>query len=123
MRKIIDIKLNNNDEIFIKQKIESKYKNNELLFKYDNESIKISINKDNIIMQKENNESLLTFNFMESKKTDCKYFIKELNFYIDTKVLTNKLLIEENKIYIEYELWLQDEYSGKFIYEINIKEM
>lgn len=123
MRKIIDIKLNNNDEIFIKQNIESKYKNNELLFKYDNESIKININKDNIIMQKENNESLLTFNFIESKKTDCKYFIKELNFYIDTKVLTNKLLFEENKIYIEYELWLQDEYSGKFIYEINIKEM
>ena len=123
MTKIIDIKLNNNDEMFIKQNIESKYKNNELLFKYDNESIKISINKDNIIMQKENNESLLTFNFIENKKTDCKYFIKELNFYIDTKVLTNKLLIEENKIYIEYELWLQDEYSGKFIYEINIKEM
>ena len=123
MEKIIDIKLNNNDEIFIKQNIESKYKNNELLFNYDNESIKISINKNNIIMQKENNESLLTFNFIESKKTDCKYFIKELNFYIDTKVLTNKLLIEENKIYIEYELWLQDEYSGKFIYEINIKEM
>ena len=123
MEKIIDIKLNNNDEIFIKQTIESKYNNNELLFNYDNDTIKISINKNNIIMQKENNESLLTFNFIESKKTDCKYFIKELNFYIDTKVLTNKLLIEENKIYIEYELWLQDEYSGKFIYEINIKEM
>lgn len=123
MKHYVDFNIQNNDEKFSKNNVEAKYKDNELSFKYDNESIKISINKDNIIMQKENNESLLVFNFTENKKTDCEYFIKELNFYIDTKVLTNKLSIDENNIYIEYELWLQDEYSGKFTYVINIKEM
>lgn len=123
MMNLVDFNIQNNEEQFSKNNIEARYKDNELSFKYDNESIKIKINKDNIIIQKENSESLLTFNFIENKKENCEYLIKELNFYLDMKVLTNKLLIKENSIYIEYELWIQDEYSGKFIYEINIKEM
>lgn len=123
MLKKIDLKLKNNDETIIKENINGDKKNNVLSFKYDNESIKIDINKDNIVMHKDNSESILLFNFVKNKKTDCEYFIKELNFYIETKVLTNKLLIDENSIYIEYELWLQDEYTGKFIYDLKLKEV
>lgn len=119
----INLKLQNNDETFIKENIEANKKNSILAFKYDDESIEIIINNDNIIMKKENKESILSFNFIKNKKTDCEYFIKELNFYIDTKVLTNEIIISDSKIYIEYELWLQDEYTGKFIYEIDIREV
>lgn len=123
MNYVINFSIQNNDEKIIKKNIKTKYKNNELSFKYDNESIKITIKKDNIIMYKENNESILTFNFIKNKETESKYFIKSLNFYIDTKIKTNKLEIKKDRLYIEYELYLQDEYSGKFIYEIQIKEM
>ena len=123
MLKKIDLKLKNNDETIIKENIDGDKKNKVLSFKYDNESIKIDINEDNIVMHKDNSESILSFNFVKNKKTDCEYFIKELNFHIDTKVLTNEILIKDDQIYIEYELWLQDEYTGKFIYEISIREV
>ena len=118
MLKKIDLKLKNNDETIIKENIDGDKKNNVLSFKYDNESIKIDINEDNIVMHKDNSESILSFNFVKNKKTDCEYFIKELNFYIDTKVLTNEILINDDQIYIEYELWLQDEYTGKYLFHI-----
>ena len=78
---------------------------------------------DNIIMEKDNTESSLKFNFKLNKKCEGNYFIKQLNSYLDTEILTNQLIIDENRIYIEYELWIQEEYAGLFKYEIIIKEM
>lgn len=124
MKYLVDFRLKNNDESISKNNIEAIYiKNKELSFKYDNESIKININNDNIIMQKENKDSKIIFNFILNKKADTKYYIKELDFYIDTEVLTNNLTISDKKIHIEYDLWLSGEYTGKFMYEIDIKEV
>lgn len=123
MIKKVNLKLKNNDETIFKENIDGDKKNNVLSFKYDNESIKIDINDDNIVMHKDNDESMLSFNFIKNKKTECKYFIKQLNFYIDTSILTNEILIKDDQIYIEYELWIQDEYSGSFIYDLQIKDV
>lgn len=123
MIKKVNLKLKNNDETIFKENIDGDKKNNVLSFKYDNESIKIDINDDNIVMHKDNDESMLSFNFIKNKKTECKYFIKQLNFYIDTSILTNEILIKNDQIYIEYELWIQDEYSGSFIYDLQIKDV
>lgn len=120
---VIDFLVQNNLEKQEKNNIPAKYKNNLLLFDYDNESIKININNDNIIMEKDNTESSLKFNFKLNKKCEGNYFIKQLNSYLDTEILTNQLIIDENRIYIEYELWIQEEYAGLFKYEIIIKEM
>ena len=87
------------------------------------ENINISFNNGNIIMERDNNESNLLFNFVLDKETESKYFIKSLNFYIDTKVKTNHLQIDDDRIIIEYDLWLSDEYSGNFKYEIILKEV
>ena len=78
-------------------------------------------NKDNIIMIKENIDSKFTFNFIKNKKTELEYFIKMFNSFLDGEILTNELIIKDNYINIEYELWIQDEYMGKFKYELNIK--
>lgn len=124
MKKIyIDYKIKNNDEELKKENLEAIYKVNEYLkIKSVDENINISFNKGNIIMEKDNNESNLLFNFVLDKETESKYFIKKLNFYIDTKVKTNHLQIDDNRIIIEYDLWLSDEYSGNFKYEIRLKE-
>ena len=89
----------------------------------DIDSIKLTINKDNIIMVKDNIDSKFTFNFIKNKKTELEYFIKMFNSYLDGEILTNELIIKDNYINIEYELWIQDEYMGKFKFELNIKEM
>ena len=125
MKKVyIDYKIKNNDEIFKKENLEAVYKVNEYLkIKDIDENINISFNNGNIIMERDNNESNLLFNFVLDKETESKYFIKNLNFYIDTKVKTNHLQIDDDRIIIEYDLWLSDEYSGNFKYEIILKEV
>ena len=120
----IDYKIKNNDEILKKENLEAVYKVNEYLkIKDKDENINISFNNGNIIMERDNNESNLLFNFVLDKETESKYFIKNLNFYIDTKVKTNHLQIDDDRIIIEYDLWLSDEYSGNFKYEIILKEV
>ena len=118
MKKVyIDYKIKNNDEILKKENLEAVYKVNEYLkIKDIDENINISFNNGN-------NESNLLFNFVLDKETESKYFIKNLNFYIDTKVKTNHLQIDDDRIIIEYDLWLSDEYSGNFKYEIILKEV
>ena len=125
MKKVyIDYKIKNNDEILKKENLEAVYKVNEYLKIIDkDENINISFNNGNIIMERDNNESNLLFNFVLDKETESKYFIKNLNFYIDTKVKTNHLQIDDDRIIIEYDLWLSDEYSGNFKYEIILKEV
>ena len=125
MKKVyIDYKIKNNDEILKKEKLEAVYKVNEYLkIKDIDENINISFDNGNIIMERDNNESNLLFNFVLDKETESKYFIKNLNFYIDTKVKTNHLQIDDDRIIIEYDLWLSDEYSGNFKYEIILKEV
>mgnify|MGYP002516573204 FL=1 len=120
----IDYKIKNNDEIVKKENLEAVYKVNEYLkIKDIDENINISFDNGNIIMERDNNESNLLFNFVLDKETESKYFIKNLNFYIDTKVKTNHLQIDDDRIIIEYDLWLSDEYSGNFKYEIILKEV
>lgn len=125
MKKVyIDYKIKNNDEILKKENLEAVYKVNEYLkIKDKDENINISFDNGNIIMERDNNESNLLFNFVLDKETESKYFIKNLNFYIDTKVKTNHLQIDDDRIIIEYDLWLSDEYSGNFKYEIILKEV
>lgn len=125
MKKVyIDYKIKNNDEILKKENLEAVYKVNEYLkIKDIDENINISFDNGNIIMERDNNESNLLFNFVLDKETESKYFIKNLNFYIDTKVKTNRLQIDDDRIIIEYDLWLSDEYSGNFKYEIILKEV
>lgn len=125
MKKVyIDYKIKNNDEIVKKENLEAVYKVNEYLkIKDIDENINISFDNGNIIMERDNNQSNLLFNFVLNKETESKYFIKNLNFYIDTKVKTNHLQIDDNRIIIEYDLWLSDEYSGNFKYEIILREV
>lgn len=120
---LIDYKIINNDENIIKKDIISKKINNKISYIDDNDSMELIINKDNIIMIKDNTDSEITFNFIKNKKNELEYYIKMFDSYLDGEILTNELIIKENYINIEYELWIQDEYMGKFKYEIIIKEM
>ena len=123
MKCLVDYKIINNQENLEFKDVEATYKDNKLSFMDENDSMKITINKDNIIMEKESLASQITFNFIKDKKTEVKYYIKLFNSYLNTDILTNVLEISDNRIYIEYELWVEEEYMGIFKYELIIKEM
>lgn len=120
---LIDYKIDNPEEKISRNDIKAIYNDNEITFKDDKDSIKIKINNDNITIIKDNFSSKTTLNFIKGKKTDSEYIIKPLNMTMDLKILTSELIIEDNKIYIEYETWFDTEYSGKFKYDLEIKEM
>lgn len=123
LKYFIDHKIQNNDENIKKENIKAIYNNNKLSYKDDNDSIKLIINTDNIVMTKDNLTSTITFNFKQGEKKEAQYYIKQLNSYINMTVNTKILEISTYRIYIEYEIWLEDEYSGIFKYELIIKEM
>lgn len=121
INKLIDIHIKNNDEEFIFKNIESKFSNNSFIFQVNLEDYKITL-KDQIVFHKKSNESEIKFVFDKEKETTGTYFIKELDFYMDAKVKTIRLIKTDNKIEVEYKLWLQDEEIGNFIFKLKVKE-
>lgn len=117
---IISFYLKNNDEVIKRDNIDSKIKKNELLFNIDNDKYKIDLDK--YTLYKDNSESTLNFIFNDKKETNGTYYIKEMNFYMDAKIKTNKLIYKDSKLEIDYELYLQDEYIGNFKIKIEVKE-
>lgn len=117
---IISFYLKNNDEIIRKDNIESKIKKDELLFEINKDKYKINLSK--FILNKDNNESTINFIFDDKNETKGTYYIKDMNFYMDARIKTNKLIYKDNKLDIDYELYLQDEYIGKFRLKITVKE-
>ena len=117
---IISFYLKNNDEVIKRDNIDYKIKNNELIFTIDKDKYKINLDK--YILNKDNSESTLNFIFDDKKEKKGTYYIKDMDFYMDARIKTNKLIYKDNKLEIDYELYLQDEYIGKFVLKITVKE-
>ena len=115
----LDIYIKNNEEEYSYKKVPTKYKDNKYIFEINDDNYEITINN-NILFHKENNESILDFNFKDNVITTGTYYIKDLKFYMDAKVKTTKLDLDG--ISVEYKLWLQDEEIGNFIFKIKVKE-
>ena len=115
---IISFYLKNNDEVIKKDISTYKIEKNKLKFNIDNDKYKIDLDK--FILIKDNSESTLNFKFNNKKETNGTYYIKDINITMDARIKTNKLLYKDNKLEINYELYLQDEYIGKF--ELIVKE-
>ena len=115
---IINFYLKNNDEIIKKNISIYNKEKNILKFSIDDDNYNIDLNK--LILIKENSESLLNFKFNDKKETNGTYYIKDINITMDARIKTNKLIYKDSKLEINYELYLQDEYIGKF--ELIIKE-
>ena len=121
INKVIDIYIKNNEEEVEYKNIDSKYKDNFFIFKAISDDYIIEV-KDYIVFHKKSIESNLDLKFDEKKETTGTYYIKELDFYMDAKVKTIKLVKEKNFIEIKYKLWLQDEEIGNFIFKLKVKE-
>ena len=118
---LIDLYIKNNEEEYNYKDIPCKYKNNKYNFSINKDNYDIT-KKDDIIFHKENNESVLDFEFKNNVITKGTYFIKELNFYMDANIKTTKYEVDDNNINIKYKLWLQDEEIGEFIFKLKVKE-
>lgn len=89
---------------------------NIITYKDDNSLVNIVLSENTISIKRENDEMHQTLKFEKNKENKTNYFIKELNMDIILKTKTNDLLITKDSIRIEYELYMNEEYSDVFTY-------
>ena len=109
-------KLNNKENSFEK-KINVILNNQVLTFYEDKIKVKIEIQNDKIKIIRSTDEYKITMDFQKFLTIEGKYDIKNIGI-LDLKTKTKELIIKDNKIYIEYILYINNEDLGLNIYEI-----
>lgn len=92
--------------------------NNTITFNDNGTMVKIIFLESSINIIRENKDLRLSLLFEEGKNLESEYLIKELNSSMKVTTITKKLLLSEKKISIEYDLYINDEYSDNFIYHL-----
>ena len=110
-----DEKFFNSDVIGIKSNNTIKYIDNDVV-------VVVGINEDNISLKRRSDEYDIDMYFKENTLTEGKYNIKALGFF-NLKVFTSKLIIEDKKIEIEYEMQIEDNNKELFSYKIEMEEL
>ncbi|MBQ2873386.1 MAG: hypothetical protein IJE89_05255 [Bacilli bacterium] len=70
----------------------------------DDTKYKIIIDKNKITLLRENNEFTHGMLFEENKTNKSEYYLKESNYSLEFNILTEKLIIDKNKIDITYKI-------------------
>jgi len=96
--------------------------NNAITFNDNGTLIKVIINDNMVNIERENKEMKLSLEFKEGKEILTDYIIKELNVTMNVKTVTKKLLICKNNLYIEYDLYINNEHSDNFVYYLEWSE-
>lgn len=88
----------------------------------DDLKVKIKILKDKVIIDRKNTDYHLSLEFEQNQEKKCKYEVKSIGLDLDIIVYTKILEIDENIIYINYELFNDNKSIGVFEYKLIIKE-
>lgn len=91
-------------------------------YKKNDVNVNITLLKDKVILARESNNMKLTLEFEENKNLVTKYVIKDLGVEIKVETKTNKLIINNNSFEIEYELFMNNEFSDTFNYKVEWSE-
>jgi len=107
----------NNSESFKTTGIFSK---NNIKYKNEDTSYQIKLQKEKVILIRENKNFYNIIEFCENKTKKSIYNVKENNISIEINIKTKNLKIEKNKIEIEYEIIDSKE---NFIYKIEMEDI
>ena len=111
-----------NDKEYIKD-IKAIKKDNTITYSKDGIKVKIQLLDNKVLLERENDNMKLNLEFEESKKLVSKYVIKDLNLNIKIETKTNRLIIDKNMIKVQYDLFMNGEFSDNFIFELEWSEL
>lgn len=94
-------------------------KNNIISYKIDNILHKITILNNKIVLTRSNEQFSHQLSFEPTKEYITEYYIKELNTSINIKIKTNNLIIENNRIIINYRIIDSEE---EYLYLIEMSD-
>lgn len=84
--------------------------------------VKIQILDKRVVMERKNEDYDLNLEFSLNEKVRCKYEVTSLGLNLEIDVYTKILEIEENRVYINYELFNDNKSIGTFEYKLLIME-
>lgn len=94
------------------------------LLNYTEEELKVTIQilENRVIMERKNEEYDLCLEFSLNEKVRCNYEVKSIGLNLEIDVYTKILEIEENRVYICYELFNDNKSIGTFEYKLLLME-
>ena len=94
------------------------------IIKYKEEDLQVTIQilDKKVIIERKNEEYDLNLVFSQNEKITCKYQVDFIGLNLEIDVYTKILEIEENRIYINYELFNENKSIGTFEYKLLIME-
>lgn len=121
--KIYSVISNNDDETTTIEAL-ADYDEEKRIIKYKEEELKVTIEifDNKIIMERKNEDYDLNLEFNLNEKVKCKYQVNSIGLNLEIDVYTKILEIEENRIYVSYELFNDNKSIGEFEYKLLLRE-
>lgn len=95
---------------------------NVITYMEDDLKVSISIFETFVKMRRCNEDYDLNLEFDLNEDKVCKYSVKSIGLDLDLLVRTKELEIDDNRIYIKYELFNEQKPIGEFEYKLIIRE-
>ena len=93
-------------------------KNDEITY-FDNDvKVSLKILKNKILLTRENDKFKINLEFEENKNLVTDYVIKDLGLKVKLETKTKKVVINDESIYVSYDLFMNDSFSDSFTYKL-----
>ena len=94
------------------------------IIKYKEEDLQVTIQilDNKVLIERKNEEYDLNLFFSQNEKVTCKYQVDFIGLNLEIEIYTKILEIEENRIYINYEIFNDGKSIGIFEYKLLIME-
>lgn len=96
---------------------------NIIVYNKDNTKTTIKLLSNKVLIERENDALKLNLEFEENKSIVSNYLIKEFGMIIKVKTKTNKLIVNESNFKVEYDLFMDDNYSDNFVFELDWRDL
>ncbi|MDD4547668.1 MAG: DUF1934 family protein [Bacilli bacterium] len=108
--------LKTNNEV-IKKEFMGIIMGNKIVYNDDLVTVTIFLKQNSIEMKRNNDSYSIDFEFINNKTTKCVYNVREQNMIIYLSVVTNKLIVDDNRFLIDYSLYQNDEEIESVLFE------
>ncbi len=98
-------------------------KDNKISYERNGFIMKIIIDDEKIYVIRENNDVKINLEFKKDQSLTTKYIIKDMNTSVDLKTVTKKLSIQDNRICIKYDLYMNDKFSDNFEFKLEWRNL
>lgn len=98
-------------------------KDNIITYNHNGVMIRLKLLENKIFFERENKDVKIYLEFEKNKSIITKYVIKDMGIEIKLESKTKKLIINDNKIMVEYDLFMNGEFSDSFKYEVEWSDL